>query len=80
MALYGDIFASGQKVYSWEAVRRDSLIDETQVSTYACEVVWWKPGVDLPLERLKFEVRHKYDDGAAALAAKVLARAVKLQQ
>jgi hypothetical protein len=65
VALHGEIKVNGQILASWEAVRQSP--DPVGVNTYRCKVT----------ERHRektFEVDHAYEEGAVALAIKVLSR------
>lgn len=70
MALHGDISVNGHVLFTWAARRADYAIAET--NDY--EVDLYRPngeGIDNTV------LSHRYDDGAIALAAKVLAWAAE---
>lgn len=76
--LHGDIRVNGQHLGEWKA-ERASHIDEApgpdDVVVYACEarIVSTPQGNPAVLER--FDVTHRFGDGALALAARVLGQA-----
>lgn len=72
MALHGPIQVNGQTIGSWQARRRTIAIDADGAADYDCAVVMY---ADDPPRVAVFQLRHRYDDGALALAAKVLAQA-----
>ena len=76
MALHGPIGITmtdgGNKVIGyWEARRTVDLEDHEQESVYECEV---QLNDDEPK---RFEVTHKYSEGAVSLMAKVFAKATR---
>jgi hypothetical protein len=72
MALHGDICMNKGVLFEWSARRLDSVITET--NDY--EVDLWDPNGDGVKHVI---ISHRYDDGALALAAKVLAWAASDQ-
>lgn len=77
MALHGPIgitlTGGGNKVIGyWDARRTTSLNDDDQISTYECEVMHNQ-------DVQKFEVEHRYSDGALVLMAKVFAKATGME-
>lgn len=75
MSLHGDIRVNGRLLHQWEA-QRVTNVDATpspdDVSTYSCRVRSWVPG-QMSTAVTDFTVEHRYGDGAAVLASKVLA-------
>lgn len=71
MALHGTIMVNAVSIGFWEAVRTSG--DVGQLCRYRCMVVNKN-------QNHRFEVEHHYDDGAVALAAKVLLRATELSK
>lgn len=72
MALRGEVRMSGETLWLWEAVKLTRLShppEPDDVYTYQCTVA------SLDRQRLQFEVKHRYGDGAGVLAAKLLQRA-----
>jgi hypothetical protein len=78
VALHGEIKINGQVIGAWQARRLETLIDETQVSTYECSVDYVGRGGQMTQER--FELRHRYSEGAISLASQVLAHADRQAQ
>lgn len=73
MALHGSIEINHQLIGYWSAVRRSAKTQQTPdaVNVYDCEVhSSWNGEIYLR----RFEVTHRYGDGAVALAARVLSR------
>lgn len=70
MTLHGSIQVNGDVIGRWAARRTTIHTDPDGTALYECEVVM-APWVDVTT----FDVRHRYDDGALTLAAKVLAHA-----
>ena len=73
MALHGEIKVNGIPIGAWHARRTEDLLFDAQVCTYECGVEYYGVGMSDPA-RQEFTVRHRYDEGAVALAAKVLTR------
>lgn len=71
MALHGTIEINGRTIGLWEAVRQDNLTDPDQVSSYACRVSVRQLNSPVVVE-WEDVLEHRYSDGAAVLAAKVL--------
>jgi hypothetical protein len=69
MALHGGILVNEHPIGYWVATRIAERHDG--VFTYRCEILQ-SPGT-----RMEFELEHQYDDGALALAAKVLREAAE---
>lgn len=80
MVLHGQVRMNNQVLMSWEAQRVEPEFFADRPNTYAC-VATWNRGVpeDAPSRhvRTRFELRHRYRDGATALAAKVMERAAQ---
>jgi hypothetical protein len=82
MALHGEIKVNGQTIGTWEAVRQpycggDEPLAESMV-VYACVVSQSSTLEGNPAILEKFEVRHRFGDGALALASLVLQAASAL--
>lgn len=85
MALRGPIQVNGFEVGRWVAQRTVTAVDG--VNTYECGVAWtpeeqqrvFGAGQTPHPERVEFTLTHDYRDGAVALAAKVLTRAIELR-
>lgn len=78
MALHGEIKVNTYAIWYWSAVRAEEHPDH---NVYDCDL--WEPEQDWlmddkPRQQYKFQVKHKYEDGAVALAAKVLMEAQEL--
>jgi len=73
MALHGDISVNRRVLYTWAARRADYVITDT--NDY--EVDLYKPSGDGVRNTI---ISHAYDDGALALAAKVLAWAAATEE
>lgn len=73
MALHGKLQVNGKTIAAWTAGRTTDIQDTNARHTYDCEVVWENG------KKVRFTIRHVYSDGATVLAAKVLARAAKLE-
>ena len=71
MALHGLIEVNGWRIGHWAAQRLNHDVIPGQPSTYKCEV---QPSRG---PKVTFTVEHAYEDGAVALAAKVLTEAAK---
>lgn len=72
MALHGTIEINGEQVAGWSAQRLEPLRDEDQVSLYHCwyeEFDFWTRN---QTDFIAAAIEHRYSDGAAALASKVL--------
>jgi hypothetical protein len=65
MALHGRVQVNGITVVTWQARRVEDLYSSEHEHLYICEYV----DHDLALQ---FTVSHRYSDGAAELARKVL--------
>lgn len=74
MALHGPIQVNAEMVGYWSAQRIRTGGDG--VNRYRCDVTWTSE--DQTWHQHRFEIEHQYRDGAVALAAKVLTRAVEL--
>ena len=72
MALHGDIKVGPDLIATWQARRTTPLTGDGE-HDYDVQVDWFAG--EFPPARVTFTIRHAYRDGAAALAAKVLAEA-----
>ena len=68
MALHGDISVNGAPLIQWSAQRKQAVPRE--VNDYQVSVVDYR---EKPARERRTLISHRYDDGAAVLAAKVLA-------
>jgi len=68
MALHGDISVNGTVLVQWSAQRKQAVPRE--VNDYQVSVVDYR---EKPAHERRTLIQHRYDDGATALAAKVLA-------
>jgi hypothetical protein len=71
MALWGSISVNNIKIGEWSAVRQGD-IDNENGNVYRCMVDMFPPCRPQDQGVYEFEVRHFYEDGASALASKVL--------
>lgn len=70
MALHGEIKINGGDIASWSAQRLEDLKDLEQVSLYHC---WYETYTGQYVEDFTYAtIEHRYSDGAAVLAQKVL--------
>lgn len=72
MALHGHIEVNGQAIGSWSARRTTPGPDPDGAAVYDCHVTMY---ADDPPRVETFHLTHVMDDGALALAARVLTRA-----
>lgn len=72
MSLHGPIQVNGDVIGRWVARRTTPHLDPDGTAIYECEVVM-APWLDVTI----FNLKHRYDDGAVVLAAKVLTQAAK---
>lgn len=72
MALHGEVKINGRVLMQWSAVRKTGTTDPDSVNRYHCSVVAAVGNTGAHTQ--EFTVQHRYGDGAAALAAAVLAR------
>lgn len=77
MALHGTIEINNKRIGLWQARRTQPLLDDDAENDYECEVTW--RAFDQPATRETFSVRHRYSDGAIALAVKVLSEVLHAQ-
>lgn len=76
MALHGDIQVNYRTIGSWEAVRKESVSNETSHFYYRCAVVFRDLRGNTSEKR--FYVTHHFSDGALVLASKVMAEAARI--
>lgn len=74
MSLHGEVKINGRVLMQWSARRITGTPEPDSVNRYHCDVVTGLGTAELHVEQ--FTVEHRYGDGAAALAATVLARIV----
>lgn len=73
MALHGEIKVNGEIIGGWIARRIDFLDDPDAEYLYDCRYFESSPARQWEdVHALEFVVSHRYSDGAAALARKVL--------
>lgn len=70
MALHGDVAINGVLLGVWQARRTEDLQHGRSTYTYDCQVDW--TARNGTRQRSTFTLTHDYDQGAFALAAKVL--------
>lgn len=69
--LHGEIKVNGDEVGDWSAIRREkNVVAQDFEHTYDCRVT-----IQRSYKVREFTVKHRYGDGAAALAQKVLSQA-----
>jgi hypothetical protein len=74
VALHGEIKVNGVIIGGWYARRVDPIVDEDAVHLYACRYFeeTTLDGGWADSWSMEFTVEHRYSDGAAELARKVL--------
>lgn len=76
LMLHGEIKVNHREVGYWQAVRLDGLKLTQQTSNYRCNVT--RRLIHGGYQRCDFNLTHRYDDGAAVLAAKVLTESERI--
>ncbi len=77
MALHGDVEINGLRLMHWSARRIDELEAGREVYEYEVVAIQFVCS-NIPVRRFDTTLEHRYDDGAALLASKVLAWAGEL--
>lgn len=79
MSLHGPLMVTGESIAYWDAQRTEPLRGHDEFHEYVCVIYYVSPAGRPTAVRYRFPVRHRYSDGALALASKVLAKAAELE-